>query len=607
MISTWLRRARRDDSGFTLPELIVSIVVLAFIMGAIGLTLVVVLKNSNAAADRVTAGGGAQTLSAWFPGDVQSAQAVGGGDSRPGTSSGCGDDQLTENVVTLRRADGSGDLVSYRLKDVGNGELQLWRVTCIARTWHRNIIVQGITDKTLVKVTGTDRAGVALPAEFTDANTIGTLALQASVGRNDAVQLLVSGTPRTPGLPTPCSLLSGGPQSVQLDTNDTLTDAVTFTLNTSGACGGATVPQLAIETGRTTLTLDLEGGPNTWTVVVPPGPRWRDGVHDATLLKDGSPSGSFTVDALPQPCRITSMSPDQLELESNRRLRDDQPIQLALSGGCGNIAISIGDVDPAINRTAVTRRGGYEFTLRRQDGPWGDTASVEVFSNGTSIGFATLHFTDGPCRIVGGTPVVLVTEAEPRVLRGPLAETGFQVFTTGTCASPLVAHVPVNDTDVADVPLAESGPATWQGTLTAAGWTLTPPPKTVVVTSAGLPVADPFPLAVSDCALVDGSGNPTVRLDDGHDRLANGQKLTFTTTGSCGPLMSVTFRPPGNGAQQRPAQDIGGGSGSTRRWEVDLPDQLDWNRGGQPVTVTVFNSDPADPAAFAGTWQVSAV
>ena len=39
------------------------------------------------------------------------------------------------------------------------------------------------------------------------------------------------------------------------------------------------------------------------------------------------------------------MSPDQLELESNRRLRDDQPIQLALSGGCGNIAISIGDVD----------------------------------------------------------------------------------------------------------------------------------------------------------------------------------------------------------------------------------------------------------------------
>ncbi len=156
MMRTWLRRARTtrgDDSGFTLPELIISIVILSFIMGAIGLTMVVVLKNTRSASERVTAGGSAQTLSLWFPGDVQSARGVGAyTDQRP---TGCGDDQGSTNVVTVQRSDvlqSPGDLVSYRLKQLNTSDYEMWRVACTAGVWSKRVVVQGIADPVTVKV-----------------------------------------------------------------------------------------------------------------------------------------------------------------------------------------------------------------------------------------------------------------------------------------------------------------------------------------------------------------------------------------------------------------------------------------------------------------------
>ena len=67
----------RDDSGFTLIELIVAIAILGVIVVALGTGLVSILDNSNATTQRLTESHDAQIAASYFPNDVQSADVSG--------------------------------------------------------------------------------------------------------------------------------------------------------------------------------------------------------------------------------------------------------------------------------------------------------------------------------------------------------------------------------------------------------------------------------------------------------------------------------------------------------------------------------------------------
>lgn len=66
----------RAEDGFTLPELIVSVVILGIIGGAITGSIVTGLKVTDGTAEQIKESTDAQLASAYFAGDAQSATAV---------------------------------------------------------------------------------------------------------------------------------------------------------------------------------------------------------------------------------------------------------------------------------------------------------------------------------------------------------------------------------------------------------------------------------------------------------------------------------------------------------------------------------------------------
>lgn len=81
---------RRDDEGFTLIEMIVSIVVLTVLIGAITLALITVLTLSGTATKSISDTAGAQVVSASLTNDVQSASQITTSPSLPNTQCGTG-------------------------------------------------------------------------------------------------------------------------------------------------------------------------------------------------------------------------------------------------------------------------------------------------------------------------------------------------------------------------------------------------------------------------------------------------------------------------------------------------------------------------------------
>jgi prepilin-type N-terminal cleavage/methylation domain-containing protein len=71
-----LRSSRRADAGFTLPELLVAIVVLSLIIGAIAQALITMLDNNAAPSARFSDSVNAQITGTYFVRDVQGASAV---------------------------------------------------------------------------------------------------------------------------------------------------------------------------------------------------------------------------------------------------------------------------------------------------------------------------------------------------------------------------------------------------------------------------------------------------------------------------------------------------------------------------------------------------
>jgi prepilin-type N-terminal cleavage/methylation domain-containing protein len=69
-------RPRHREAGFTLPELLLSIVILGVIAGPIAASMIVGLRSTDASAQRVGEANGAQLLSTWFEPDTLNADTV---------------------------------------------------------------------------------------------------------------------------------------------------------------------------------------------------------------------------------------------------------------------------------------------------------------------------------------------------------------------------------------------------------------------------------------------------------------------------------------------------------------------------------------------------
>lgn len=90
----------RRDAGFTLTELLITIVVSGIIVPVIAMAIVVSLRTLPGVGDRADAGVAVQGITTWLPSDVDSTEP-GGIDANPATASGCQGTDPGTNVIRL--------------------------------------------------------------------------------------------------------------------------------------------------------------------------------------------------------------------------------------------------------------------------------------------------------------------------------------------------------------------------------------------------------------------------------------------------------------------------------------------------------------------------
>lgn len=78
-----MRRRRHDERGFTLPELLVAVTVLGIIIVPLTASIIVGMRTTGSAQQRLIEARGEQLTAAYFPSDVASSDTIVRGDSAP--------------------------------------------------------------------------------------------------------------------------------------------------------------------------------------------------------------------------------------------------------------------------------------------------------------------------------------------------------------------------------------------------------------------------------------------------------------------------------------------------------------------------------------------
>lgn len=91
----------RDEGGFTLPELIICIVIMALVVPVLAAAVIVGLRTTDVTTGRLAASHDADLASAWFVTDVQSTQTV------SVVSAGCLPPAGSTPIVALTGTDGT--------------------------------------------------------------------------------------------------------------------------------------------------------------------------------------------------------------------------------------------------------------------------------------------------------------------------------------------------------------------------------------------------------------------------------------------------------------------------------------------------------------------
>ena len=243
------RRASRDDRGFTLVEVLITISISGVILGAVSMGLLFSLRVQGPTAERLNDSRYKQVLSAWLPSDLASADAVGGADTTASTSAGCATEVAGTNALRLVVTDdstGAITYISYRVVESG-GLWQLTRTTCLAGApASTRLLVNGLASSSAVTVT---------PA-MTSTSTVGSVSMTvATTTSGETNSFIVVGQPRASAAAATVTTVApaGSPTTVVAPTTTTTTTVPTTTTTTVPATT-TTVPATTATTVPTTTT-----------------------------------------------------------------------------------------------------------------------------------------------------------------------------------------------------------------------------------------------------------------------------------------------------------------------------------------------------------------
>lgn len=172
-----MTRRLRDESGFTLVELLITIAILGVVIAPLTAALIVALRTTDETSNRLAGSNDAQLLSIWLPGDIQSAGNQSGDIvAAPTANTECSG---VTNLLRLRWRETQSTtttyVAAYAIRSGPDGTWRLVRYSCVnggAATTHvvaRNLAA---TSAGSVSVTGT-KVAVTLTEQATPTEPAG--------------------------------------------------------------------------------------------------------------------------------------------------------------------------------------------------------------------------------------------------------------------------------------------------------------------------------------------------------------------------------------------------------------------------------------------------
>lgn len=148
-MSDGLRPARRRDAGMTLPEVMISMVVIGIIATVITSSIIVTMRTEEGTTGRLNVATAEQSVGMWLPADLSSAvdASIDPADSPCAPSTSCIAGLDGSNALTVSFPDGAGgtSVVSYIYGPSGDGETyELHRVECTSGSCHPIRVLAGL-------------------------------------------------------------------------------------------------------------------------------------------------------------------------------------------------------------------------------------------------------------------------------------------------------------------------------------------------------------------------------------------------------------------------------------------------------------------------------
>lgn len=353
------RSPHRDEGGFTLVEVLLAVTIMGVVVGALSLALIVAMRSTGAATERLGDSQSAQLLTKWFAGDVQQADAVDGVDTGPGTASGCAGADEGTNVVRFRTTTAPGtSYVSYRVVQVPD-EWRLVRRSCVAGQPGDAVVAAHRLQN-----------DAAAQASVTPTQVTITVYVAGGYGYSSTGQRVLVDTP------TPCTVgLAVSPSVAQLASDPgPLPGPMAVSATLSGFCPSSTSLTISPAPPGYTGPVPLSGGDGSWSLDLQSlGHSWSSGSY--TLGLDGfGTTAQLQLDAPPPPqaCQAgLTLSDHALTLASGGKLPKDVTVTAhSVNGACPTSLVVRFLRGPEAVELPLAAASGWTGTVASSVGTW---------------------------------------------------------------------------------------------------------------------------------------------------------------------------------------------------------------------------------------------
>lgn len=427
------RRAKNEEGGFTLIELVITVAILGIISGGISAMLISSLKSQAASQKLLDSTTAQQQLAYWLPADMQSFGS-GAGDIDTVAATGtafCGGTAVPgTRVLHLAWSDAAGATTKNFSADyavsVVSGVKMLTRYACIEGVAATQVLARGLSSAGSVPngSVATYAGGiVTMRVEIVAQDGSHTVFQVSSVQRlaSGAGALTGGGVIPPPGGSDPCLLdttvgppITLTPAAVTRTVGGTLSVPVLIAVRTQGACGllsanftGATTPGVttAVLAQDLTFTDPLY---ERWTATLDTATSgWDAGsftvsIRDTGAVIAGAPTGTLVVTG-GGGCSATGFGPSPASVGINASGKFNDNVVVTASGvsaACGTLTsaisqvsggsappvplLTIGPINSVTQSGTLPKNGAnwtaglYRLTLLNNGTPVGMTADLDV-------------------------------------------------------------------------------------------------------------------------------------------------------------------------------------------------------------------------------------